>query len=117
MGIKKVGKIQIVIVSTSIIFLTILLFFGISNETFSFNNFSRSFSKISSTGNLLEAVAFVYISYAGVTKVAAIAGEIKNPAKNLPKAMMLSLFVMGLIYVSIVYLMTQFLDISVLVIL
>jgi amino acid transporter len=34
----------------------------------------------------------LYISYAGVTKVAAVAGEIKNPEKNLPKTMLISLF-------------------------
>ena len=46
-----------------------------------------------SDGNagLISAIAFVYISYSGVIKVAAIAGEIKNPNKNLPLAMILSL--------------------------
>jgi len=38
-----------------------------------------------------------------VTKVAAIAGEIKNPGTNLPRAMILSLFIMTLIYVSIAF--------------
>ena len=31
-----------------------------------------------------STIAFVYISYAGVTKIAAIAGEVKNPSKNIP---------------------------------
>ena len=54
-----------------------------------------------SKGNagLISAVAFVYISYSGVIKVAAIAGEIKNPNKNLPLAMILSLLSITAIYV------------------
>ena len=40
---------------------------------------------------LFEATALVFVSYAGVTKVAAIAEEIQNPAKNLPRGI-LSLF-------------------------
>jgi len=53
----------------------------------------------------MSTVAFVYISYAGVTKVAAIAGEIKNPDKNLPRSMILSLFIMTTIYVSIAFIL------------
>ena len=52
---------------------------------------------------LVSTVAFVYISYAGVTKVAAIAGEIKNPSKNLPRAMILSLVIMTAIYVFVAF--------------
>jgi len=35
--------------------------------------------------------------------VAAIAGEIKNPSKNLPRAMILSLFIMMTIYVFVAF--------------
>ncbi|MCK5401932.1 MAG: amino acid permease, partial [Flavobacteriaceae bacterium] len=52
---------------------------------------------------LISTIAFVYISYAGVTKVAAIAGEIKNPRKNLPRAMILSLLIMTSIYVFVTF--------------
>ena len=54
-----------------------------------------------SEGNagLISAVAFVYISYSGVIKVAAIAGEIQNPNKNLPLAMILSLLSITAVYV------------------
>jgi len=52
---------------------------------------------------LVETVAFVYISYAGVTKIAAIAGEVKNPSRNIPLAMLLSLLVISSLYVSIAY--------------
>ena len=100
-GVKKVGKVQVVIVSLSIIGLMILLFFGLPNV-------SQEFLEPAFTnGNigLLSTVAFVYISYAGVTKVAAIAGEIKNPSKNLPLAMILALVITTFLYVSIAFML------------
>ena len=98
-GIKKVGKVQIVIVTISLISLAAVLVFGIPNVN------KEYLDPLFSNGNvgLASTVAFVYISYAGVTKIAAIAGEIKNPSVNLPRAMMLSLVIMSLIYVSIAF--------------
>ena len=40
---------------------------------------------------LWGTVALVYTGFAGVTKVAAIAEEVKNPSKTLPLGMLLSL--------------------------
>ena len=53
-------------------------------------------------GGVVTAAAFVFVSYAGVTKVASIAEEVKNPAKNLPRAMLGSMAIMTLIYVAVV---------------
>jgi amino acid transporter len=98
-GVKKVGKVQIIIVSFSIIGLITLLVFGLPNVN------PELLDPVFTRGNigLISTVAFVYISYAGVTKVAAIAGEIKNPSKNLPLAMMLSLLIMTVLYVTIAF--------------
>lgn len=93
-GAKKVGKVQLVVVSLSLIGLTILVISGFS--TFDPTRFKPAFTH-GSTG-LFSAIAFVYISYAGVTKVAAIAEEIKNPDKNLPLAMLFALILIGSIY-------------------
>ena len=49
------------------------------------------------------SIAFVYVAYAGVTKVAAIAGEVKNPNRNLPLSMIFSLFLITIIYTTISY--------------
>lgn len=98
-GIKKVGKVQLVIVTISLISLAAILIFGIPNVD------DKLLKPVFSDGSLglASTVAFVYISYAGVTKIAAIAGEIKRPNINLPRAMMLSLVIMALIYVSVAF--------------
>lgn len=98
-GVKKVGKVQIVIVSISVVTLSLVLIFGLPNvDPLLLDPFYTN-GKM----GLVATVAFVYISYAGVTKVAAIAGEIKNPSKNLPRAMILSLLIMTFIYVSVAF--------------
>ena len=98
-GVKKVGKVQIVVVVMSLITLSTLFIFGLPKvDPVLLDPFYTDGGM-----GLFSTVAFVYISYAGVTKVAAIAGEIKNPSKNLPRAMILSLFIMTLIYVFIAF--------------
>ena len=99
MGVKKVGKVQIFIVSISLTTLALILLFGIPKTS---SELLDPFLLKGKMG-LFSTVAFVYISYAGVTKVAAIAGEIKNPGTNLPRAMILSLFIMTIIYVSVAF--------------
>jgi len=55
-------------------------------------------------------VGFVYISYAGVTKVAAIAEEIKNPSRNLPLSILVSLGIAMLFYGFVVLSMVGLMD-------
>ena len=98
-GIKKVGKVQIVIVSISLICLVSIFLIGFPLVN---PDYLTPFLSNGNTG-LISTVAFVYISYAGVTKVAAIAGEIKNPDRNLPLAMILSLLTIASIYVFIAF--------------
>ena len=109
-GIKKVGKVQIVIVTISLISLAAILLFGVPNVN------QDLLEPLFSNGNigLISTVAFVYISYAGVTKIAAIAGEIKNPSVNLPRAMILSLVIMSLIYVSVAFVLVGNIPIEIL---
>lgn len=47
---------------------------------------------------LANATALVFVSFAGVTKVAAIAEEVRDPAKNLPRGIILSLFLVTVLY-------------------
>ena len=56
---------------------------------------------IDGSSGFITGVAFLYISYAGVTKIAAVAGEIKNPEKNLPRTMIFSLLLITTIYVFV----------------
>ncbi len=54
---------------------------------------------------LLGSVGFVFVSYAGLTKIASVAEEVKNPARNIPLGMMLSIISTSIIYVIGVFIM------------
>ena len=109
-GVKKVEKTQLIIVTISVLSLITIVFFG-------FNSFdSRLMDPVFSDGNsgFIAGVAFLYISYAGVTKIAAVAGEIKNPEKNLPRTMIISLLLITTVYVLVALVLVGNIDQSVL---
>jgi APA family basic amino acid/polyamine antiporter len=54
------------------------------------------------SGGIVTAAAFVFVSYAGVTKIASVAEEVENPDRNLPLGMLGSMVVMMLVYVLVV---------------
>ena len=98
-GVKKVGKVQLFVVIVSILGLVSLLFLGIPQVK---KEYINPFIKYGKEG-LIASIAFVYVAYAGVTKVAAIAGEVKNPNRNLPLSMIFSLFLITIVYTTISY--------------
>ncbi len=51
---------------------------------------------------VVTAAAFVFVSYAGVTKIASVAEEVEDPGRNLPLAILGSLALMVVIYVAVV---------------
>ena len=109
-GLKKVEKTQLFIVSVSIISLIVIIILG-------FNSFDTKLTEpvfSDGTNGFIAGVAFLYISYAGVTKIAAIAGEIKNPAKNLPLTMIISLFLITTIYCMVALVLVGNIEASIL---
>lgn len=53
---------------------------------------------------------FVFVSYLGLTKVASVAEEVKNPEKNIPVGMLLSLVVTSIIYFLGVFIMVALIE-------
>ncbi len=93
-GVKGVGRVQKFVTAVALgmlVVLTLTGFFELDQENL------RDGFPFGALG-FVDAVGFVVISYAGVTKVAAIAEEIKNPARNLPAGMLLSLVIVMIIY-------------------
>ncbi len=54
---------------------------------------------------ILKATGFVFVSYAGVTKIASVAEEIEDPGTNIPWGMMGSLIFTTLLYLLLVIVM------------
>ncbi len=53
---------------------------------------------------------FVFVSYGGLTKVASMAEEVRNPGRNIPLGMLLAFFVVGFLYVAVVAITVGVLD-------
>ena len=63
-------------------------------------------------GGFASTVGLVFVSYAGLTKVASISEEVQNPDKAIPLGMTLSLLTASLVYVLGVFIMVKVLPAS-----
>ena len=102
-GVGKVAKAQVQIVLISLAGLVALALWGALRldvegvgETFTGGTFG-----------FLQTVSLVYISYAGVTKVAAIAEEVHDPGRNLPRGILISLGIASLLYAGVTFVLAS----------
>ncbi len=97
LGVKKVGRVQVGVVAVALVALAGLSIAGAPEVGL------RSFRPLFPKGGdgFLGAAAFVFISYAGVTKVAAVAEEVENPDRNLPRGILLSLGLVSMVYTGV----------------
>lgn len=110
LGVKRIKKVQTPIVLISVTYLLVLCAYALATVDMNWDNvFSRE-----AFGSDWEAVAstaaFVFVSYAGVTKIAAIGGEIKDPSRNIPNGILLSLLISATLYVVVTLIMAASLD-------
>ena len=97
-GTKMSGQIQAVIVTLVIAgLLAYVVNAGFVADTARYSPFTTHGS-----GGVVTAAAFVFVSYAGVTKVASVAEEVKDPGTNLPRAMLGSMGIMTVLYIGVV---------------
>ncbi len=93
-SLKGSGKLQVILV---IILLSTLAFFVTAGTPqINFTNFKGFFD--SGFDAIFSATGLVYISYVGITKVASLSEEVKNPEKNLPLGIFLSVGTAFIIY-------------------
>jgi len=52
---------------------------------------------------VFATASFVFISFGGLTKVVALAEEVKNPGRNLPLGMILALVVTSIVYAVVIF--------------
>ena len=105
LGVKQIKVIQTPIVSISVLFLVgISIWAAISgtpdwSRPVSNGAFGDGFTSVATTA------AFVFVSYLGVTKIAAIAEEVKTPGQNIPRGILISLMISTILYAGIAYIM------------
>jgi len=107
-GVKKVGKVMTWVVGVAITGLVVL---GVGSHVIG-TPVDHGPMLSQGIGGLLGTTAFVFVSYAGVTKVAAIAEEVRDPARNLPAGMLISLAIAGTLYALVVFALVEFVPLS-----
>jgi len=106
LGAKQTGRLQVIIVT---VMLAALGWFVLgSASSVQQSNFEPFFT--GGGGGLLAATGLVFVSYAGVTKVASIAEEVEDPDRNIPLGILGSLGFTTLLYVLIVAIMVGVTD-------
>ncbi len=119
-GVKLTGALQTVMVVVMVAILAIFVAVGMFHiDAANYDGFWTPDPGSGQTGQggllgLLTATTMVLVSYAGVTKVAAVAEEIENPSRNLPLGLLLSLGVTTVLYVVIVTVLVGIVDAGVL---
>ena len=98
LGAKQTGRLQLIIV---VVMLAALGWFTAgSAPSVQSGNYINFFD--AGIGGLLAATGLVFVSYAGVTKVASVAEEVEDPGRNIPLGILGSLAFTTILYVAIV---------------
>jgi len=96
-GVGKASTLQTIIVSICVVALALFGIFGIS--TAEPEHFVNPFPE--GPKSIVAGAAFVFVSYAGVTKICSVAEEVRNPGKNIPSGMFTAHFSVMAIYAAI----------------
>lgn len=100
-GAKETTMLQRILVSALIVILIAFTLFGLQElngvTTFHPNQGQSPFFSSGLVG-FVSTIGLVFVSYAGLTKVASVAEEIENPDRNIPLGMTLSLITATVIY-------------------
>lgn len=101
-GAKETSGLQRVLVATLVVIMLGFILYGVAEV------WSRGAPEVARTrftpfmpfgvSGFMATVGFVFVSYAGLTKVASVAEEVRAPARNIPLGMMLSLATAAVVY-------------------
>ncbi|PSQ05501.1 amino acid transporter [Halobacteriales archaeon QS_6_71_20] len=97
-GAKQTGRLQVAIVA--IMLAALGWFVAGSAPSVQSANYVDFFG--SGVGGVLAATGLVFVSYAGVTKVASVAEEVEDPGRNIPLGILGSLAFTTVLYVAVV---------------
>lgn len=98
-GIKEAGRTQVALVAGLLLLMGLFIVLGI--DKVNVHNLAP-FAPHGFAG-IFFTTGFVFVSYTGLLKIASVAEEIKNPARNIPLGMIVSLLVTSIFYTFMVF--------------
>ncbi len=113
-GAKQTTGLQRLLIVILVSVMVLFIITGINNvlnigvSTVAENQFEPFM--IDGVAGLLGTVGFVFVSYAGLTKIASVSEEVRNPGRNIPLGMIFSIISTTIIYVIGVGIMVAVLE-------
>jgi len=96
---KHAGRLQVIMVMALLTLLLLYIIKGIPEvENIHFKIFMKNDMR-----TLFMASGMIFVSYGGLTKIASVAEEVKNPSRNIPLGMILAFSIVTLAYVLVVF--------------
>jgi len=93
-GVKEAAKFQVSLVSGLLVLMAFFIIFGFSKINIShFYPFTPK-----GINPIFVTAGFIFISFGGLLKVASVSEEVKNPKKNIPFGMIISVITVTIIY-------------------
>jgi APA family basic amino acid/polyamine antiporter len=105
-GIKEAGRTQVVLVAGLLALMLVYIAVGLPKVKV--ENLSPFVPH--GLGGMFFTTGFVFVSYTGLLKIASVAEEIKNPARDIPLGMIVSLLVVGVFYAFVIFVTVGVLD-------
>ncbi len=111
-GTENAAKLQNAIVALLLSMLVAVLAFGLLDSLgfVDAGTPAEEATDVWSAVPILSVAALVFTSYLGFAQVATVAGEMKNPGKNLPLAMIGSVVIVTVLYVLTIFVATSVFD-------
>jgi len=105
-GVKEAGILQLILAGILFFIMTFYIIRGVP-----FVEIQR-FEPFASKGvvPVFSVAGYVFISYAGLLKLASMAEEVKNPSKNIPLGMLVTLSVVTIFYFLMIFVTVGVLD-------
>lgn len=105
-GIREAGRTQVALVAGLLVLMLLYVVRGIpAVKVQHFEPFAPQ-----GLAAIFSTAGFVFVSYAGLLKIASVSEEIKNPGRVIPLGMIISLLVVMAFYIFVVFVTTGVLD-------
>jgi len=106
-GTEKAGKLQNNVVGILLVILVVFLLYGVLDSLGIFGG-QHVPEEIAPFGAapVFTTAALVFTSYLGFAQIATVAGDIEDPGRNLPLAMVGSVLVVSVLYVATIFVAT-----------
>lgn len=106
LGIQRSSKTNAIMVSISLSSLLLFIvagFFHASKGSFNLSFITNPLTSGATFKNFFEATALLFVAYTGYGRIATLGEEIHKPETNIPKAIIITLAISAVLYISVAF--------------